>query len=220
MGSWHIADLQQLRQDAAAWSILRRWEGPRVSARRRARGDHHGRSGGAEQATSGGQDPQAGKGVPEKTAVFFARKGLGELLQAHRGGEDELPRPVRVPDAAGRFQERLLWLERQAIFGKQPSGCRSHREDSGGPRTQPQHVRISEGPRRVEGARDSLLSQTGREAHARERTTGLHARQEEGDHSSKQEEGRSFCRRPGEEGFRGHTGRLGLGGVRHLRRHR
>ncbi len=65
MGSWHIADLQQLRQDAAAWSILRRWEGPRVSARRRARGDHHGRSGGAEQATSGGQDPQAGKGVPE-----------------------------------------------------------------------------------------------------------------------------------------------------------
>jgi len=37
------------------------------------------------------------------------RKGFGELLQAHRGGEDELPRPACVPDA-GRFQERLLRL--------------------------------------------------------------------------------------------------------------
>lgn len=31
MGSWGIADLQQLRKDAIAWGILRRWEGPRIS---------------------------------------------------------------------------------------------------------------------------------------------------------------------------------------------
>jgi CelD/BcsL family acetyltransferase involved in cellulose biosynthesis len=29
MDSWHVADLQQLRPDAAAWSIFRKWPGPR-----------------------------------------------------------------------------------------------------------------------------------------------------------------------------------------------
>jgi CelD/BcsL family acetyltransferase involved in cellulose biosynthesis len=31
--SWHIADLQQLRSDAAAWGIFRRWDGPRIHVR-------------------------------------------------------------------------------------------------------------------------------------------------------------------------------------------
>jgi CelD/BcsL family acetyltransferase involved in cellulose biosynthesis len=30
MDSWQLADLQQLRPDAAAWGILRRWDGPRI----------------------------------------------------------------------------------------------------------------------------------------------------------------------------------------------
>lgn len=30
MDSWHLADLQQLRPDAAAWGILRKWDGPRI----------------------------------------------------------------------------------------------------------------------------------------------------------------------------------------------
>lgn len=47
------------------------------------------------------------------------RKGLGELLlQAHRGGEDQLPRPVHLPDAR-RFEERLLRLERPSAFQKE-----------------------------------------------------------------------------------------------------
>jgi transposase len=75
--------------------------------------------------------------------------------KAHRGGEDELSRPVHVPHAR-RFEERLLRLERQTIFSKEPSGCRSHREDSGDPRAQSPHVWISQDPRRVEGARDPL----------------------------------------------------------------
>jgi hypothetical protein len=44
---------------------------------------------------------------------------------------------------------------------KKPSGCRSHLEDSGGPRTQSPHVWISQGSRRVEGTRESLWPQTG-----------------------------------------------------------
>jgi hypothetical protein len=50
---------------------------------------------------------------------------------------------------------------REAIFGKEPSGCRSHRENSEDPRAQSPHIWISQGPRRVEGARDSLWSQAG-----------------------------------------------------------
>ena len=83
-----------------------------------------------------------------------------------------------MPDAR-RFQERILRLENEATFGKEASGRRSHREDSADPRTQQADLRLSEGARRVEGAWDSLLSQTGRETHAPERAAGLHARQEE-----------------------------------------
>src|SRR3712207_6373289 len=43
------------------------------------------------------------------------RMGLGELLSPHRGGEDELPRPVHVPDARA-LQERILRLEAQAAL--------------------------------------------------------------------------------------------------------
>jgi transposase len=38
------------------------------------------------------------------------RKGLGEFLRAHRGGQGEFPRPAYVPDARC-FQERLLRVE-------------------------------------------------------------------------------------------------------------
>jgi transposase InsO family protein/transposase-like protein len=131
------------------------------------------------------------------------RKGLAELLlQAHRGGEDELPRPVVHVSDARDFEERLLRLERQTIFGKEPSGCRSHREDSGNPRTQSPHVWISQGPRRVEGARDSLWPQTGREAHAPSRPTRLHARQEKRNNSPKQE---GAGRGPRKEELRSYT---------------
>jgi hypothetical protein len=65
------------------------------------------------------------------------RKGLGELLlRAHRGGEDELPRPTDVPHARG-FQERLLRLERQALFGEGPRGWRPYRNDPRDPPTRP-----------------------------------------------------------------------------------
>jgi transposase len=47
------------------------------------------------------------------------------------------------------------------MLGVSRSGCRSHREGSGDPRTQSPHVWISQGPRRVEGARDLLWPQTG-----------------------------------------------------------
>lgn len=30
IGSWHVADLQLVRRDAAAWGILRRWSGPQI----------------------------------------------------------------------------------------------------------------------------------------------------------------------------------------------
>lgn len=55
----------------------------------------------------------------KKAAVFFARKGLGEPLQAHRGREDELPHPSHVPDARS-LKERLLRLERQATLREKP----------------------------------------------------------------------------------------------------
>jgi hypothetical protein len=57
------------------------------------------------------------------------RKGLGELLQAHRGGEDELPHPVDVPHARG-LEEWLLRLERPSTFQKESRGYRPHREGS------------------------------------------------------------------------------------------
>ena len=63
------------------------------------------------------------------------RKGLGEPLQAHRGGEDELPRSVHVPDAR-RFEERILRLDDEATFGKEASGRRSHRQDPRDPSAQ------------------------------------------------------------------------------------
>jgi len=78
---------------------------------------------------------QAREGVPEKSEggrahVFFAReagptsslrgrKGLGELLQAHRGREDEISHPVHVP-VARRFEEWLLRLERQDTLWEKP----------------------------------------------------------------------------------------------------
>jgi transposase len=44
------------------------------------------------------------------------RKRLGELLLSpHRGGEDQIPRPVHLPDARC-IQKWLLRLERQATF--------------------------------------------------------------------------------------------------------
>jgi transposase len=56
----------------------------------------------------------------KKAAVFFARKGLAELLlPSHRGGEDQIPCPVHVPDARG-FQKWLLRLERQATLQEKP----------------------------------------------------------------------------------------------------
>jgi transposase len=70
------------------------------------------------------------------TSSLHGRKGLGELLQAHRGGEDELPCPIHVPNARG-FEKRILRLERQATFGKQPRGHRPNREDPRDPPTQP-----------------------------------------------------------------------------------
>ncbi len=65
------------------------------------------------------------------------RKGLGELsLPAHRGGEDDLFYPAYV-QAARRFQERLLRLERQAALKKESARCRPQREDLRDPPTQP-----------------------------------------------------------------------------------
>ena len=61
------------------------------------------------------------------TSSLQGRKGLGELLQAHRGGEDELPRPSHVPHAGG-FEERLLRLERPSAFQKESRGHSPHRE--------------------------------------------------------------------------------------------
>jgi hypothetical protein len=34
MGSWHVADLQELRPAAAAWNVFRRWNGPHIRARK------------------------------------------------------------------------------------------------------------------------------------------------------------------------------------------
>lgn len=70
--------------------------------------------------------------------------GLGELLRAHRGGEDELPRRAHVPHARG-FEERLLRLEGQAtrtsrdrenaaLTGKIREIHRRSRETYGSPR--------------------------------------------------------------------------------------
>ena len=30
MGSWHVADLQELRPEAAGWGFFERWDGPRI----------------------------------------------------------------------------------------------------------------------------------------------------------------------------------------------
>jgi putative transposase len=69
--------------------------------------------------------------------------GLGELLQAHRSGEDELFRPADVPHARG-FEKRLLRLERQPLSRRRREGivltakvCRIHersRQTYGSPR--------------------------------------------------------------------------------------
>ena len=110
------------------------------------------------------------------TSSSRGRKGLGELLlQAHRGGEDKLPRPVHVPHARG-FDERLLRLERPSTLHEKPQGYHPNREGSRDPPAKQGDLWISEGARRVEGARDSLLSQTSREAHAASRTAGLRIR--------------------------------------------
>jgi CelD/BcsL family acetyltransferase involved in cellulose biosynthesis len=34
MGSWQVADLQELRPAAAAWNVFRRWDGPRIHSRK------------------------------------------------------------------------------------------------------------------------------------------------------------------------------------------
>ena len=46
------------------------------------------------------------------------RKGLGELLQAHRGAEDELFHPADVSGVRG-LKERLLRLERSPALQKE-----------------------------------------------------------------------------------------------------
>ena len=57
---------------------------------------------------------------------------------------------------SGYYDWREREREREAALQKKPRKRRSHRENSGDPRTQSPHVWISQGPRRVEGARDSL----------------------------------------------------------------
>lgn len=51
---------------------------------------------------------------------------------------------VHVPDV-GRFQKRLLRLDRQATFGKASRGWRSNRGDPRDPRAQQADLRFSEG---------------------------------------------------------------------------
>jgi transposase len=53
------------------------------------------------------------------TSSSRGRMGLGEFLQAHRGGEDELPCPVHVPDARC-IQKWLLRLEDEATLREKP----------------------------------------------------------------------------------------------------
>ena len=70
------------------------------------------------------------------------RMGLGEFLQAHRGGEDELFYPTDVPDA-GRLEERLLRLAWQATLEEEPRERRPRCQDPGDTPAQQGDLRIS-----------------------------------------------------------------------------
>jgi transposase len=94
------------------------------------------------------------------TSSSRRKRGLGELLQAHRGGEDELFYPAYVQDA-GFFQEWLLRLAWQAAFQEEPRGHRPQRQDPTDPPQQQADLRLPADPRRVASAGDPLLSQLG-----------------------------------------------------------
>ena len=80
----------------------------------------------------------------KKAAVFLAKDELGDLLQAHRGGEDELSYPSYVPDAKG-FKERLLHGGTGTLRGS--SGWRPHCQDPRGPSKEQRDLRLPEDPR-------------------------------------------------------------------------
>ena len=71
---------------------------------------HHRRAPGVEQARKEVRVlKQEREFLKKQQSSSRRKKGLGELLPAHRGGEDEFFYPAYVPDAR-RFQERLLRL--------------------------------------------------------------------------------------------------------------
>ena len=86
------------------------------------------------------------------------KRGLGELLPSHRGGEDVLSYPASYVQDAWRFQERLLRLAWQAALQQEPPGRGPHRNDSPDPRAQPPNLRLSRGACRAQSAGEPLLS--------------------------------------------------------------
>ena len=73
------------------------------------------------------------------------RTGVGELLQAHRCGEDQLFRLYAMQGFEG-LKERLLLLERQAAFEEGHRECCPHRADQGDPPQKPRDLRLPTRP--------------------------------------------------------------------------
>jgi hypothetical protein len=77
------------------------------------------------------------------------------LIEAEK---TSFPIQLMCPPHARGLEEWLLRLERPSAFQKESRGYRPHREGSRDPPAQQGDLRLSEGPRRVEGARDPLRS--------------------------------------------------------------